>query len=98
MYKRLRADPLFQEAAPRSTSQQVSGIANMTRDTGSRGHVQTLRVYAAAMKMHIVIVDLDEHELGFMAGVLEDTLRIGEALLTRPKPGTAKDATDKAPL
>ena len=42
--------------------------------TWSRGHVQTLRVYVAAMKMHIVIVELDEHELGFMAGVLEDTL------------------------
>ena len=44
MYRRLKADPFFREAVPRSTSQQVSGIANMTRDAGSRGHVQTLRV------------------------------------------------------
>ena len=70
----------------------------MTRDAGSRGHVQTLRVYAAAMKVHFVIVDLSEHELGFMANVLEDTLHIEEALLARPEPGTAKDATDEAPL
>ena len=60
--------------------------------------MQTLRVYAAAMKVHFVIVDLSEHELGFMANVLEDTLHIEEALLARPEPGTAKDATDEAPL
>ena len=98
MYSLLRKDPYFQAAAQRSTSQQVSGIANMTRDAGSRGHVEALRTYAAAMKMNIVVVELSEHELGFMAAILEATLEIGEALLVHPEPGTAMDVSDEAPL
>ena len=98
MYSLLRNDPYFQAAAQRSTSQQVSGIANMTRDAGSRGHVEALRTYSAAMKMSIVVVELSEHELGFMAAILEATLEIGEALLVHPEPGTAMDVSDEAPL
>ena len=98
MYSLLRKDPYFQAAAQRSTSQQVSGIANMTRDAGSRGHVEALRTYSAAMKMNIVVVELSEHELGFMAAILEATLEIGEALLVHPEPGTAMDVSDEAPL
>ena len=98
MYSLLRNDPYFQAAAQRSTSQQVSGIANMTRDAGSRGHVEALRTYSAAMKMNIVVVELSEHELGFMAAILEATLVIGEALLVHPEPGTAMDVTEEAPL
>ena len=98
MYSLLRNDPYFQAAAQRSTSQQVSGIANMTRDAGSRGHVEALRTYSAAMKMNIVVVELSEHELGFMAAILEATLEIGEALLVHPEPGTAMDVSEEAPL
>ena len=98
MYSLLRKDPYFQAAAQRSTSQQVSGIANMTRDAGSRGHVEALRTYSAAMKMNIVVVELSEHELGFMAEILEATLEIGEALLVHPEPGTAMDVSEEAPL
>ena len=98
MYSLLRRDPYFQAAAQRSTSQQVSGIANMTRDAGSRGHVDALRTYAAAMKMNIVVVELSEHELGFMAELLEAALEIGEALLVHPEPGTAMDVSEEAPL
>jgi hypothetical protein len=98
MYSLLRKDPYFQAAAQRSTSQQVSGIANMTRDAGSRGHVEALRTYSSAMKMNIVVVELSEHELGFMAAILEATLEIGEALLVHPEPGTAMDTSGEAPL
>ena len=73
MYSLLRNDPYFQAAAQRSTSQQFSGTADMTRDAGSRGHVEALRTYSAAMKMNIVVVELSEHELGFMAAILEAT-------------------------
>ena len=70
----------------------------MTRDAGSRGHVEALRTYAAAMKMNIAVVELSEHELGFMAMILEATLEIGEALLVHPEPGTAMDVSEEAPL
>jgi hypothetical protein len=50
------------------------------------------------MKMNIVVVELSEHELGFMAAILEATLEIGEALLVHPEPGTAMDVTEEAPL
>ena len=50
------------------------------------------------MKMNIVVVELSEHELEFMAEILEATLAIGEALLVHPEPGTAMDVTEEAPL
>ena len=50
------------------------------------------------MKMNIIVVELSEHELGFMAEVLEATLEIGEALLVHPEPGTAMDVSEEAPL
>ena len=73
-YAILRAQPAFQAAQPRASSQLVAGEQHVMVDAGSRGYQDVLAGWLAALNMRIRFLTLSADTLAVAEAVLQAML------------------------